>query len=268
MGTIGRVKSQTPPGREFSHLTHAQDPSSSDCVVCNEKHPLYACKTFKALSHDKMMEVTRSHNLCLNCLKPGHYSKKCASLSKCCKCQRPHHTLLHIESKPETQALFSTTGQSEPITMPVSNHAATGFGSNALLMTCQVLVHFPDGIALKARALLDSGSSTSFVSDRLVQNLQLPKTSRDIKISGIAGITHHSPLHSVVNLDISPMHAKCDKINVSATKFGWVLTGRTSSTSLSNHCVTVNHVSTTCGDELLSKFWEVEETPKNHTMDS
>lgn len=75
-------KGQTPnlPGREFSHLTHAQDPSSSDCVECNEKHPLYPCKMFKDLSHDKMVEVARSHNLCLNCLKPGHYSKKCTSL--------------------------------------------------------------------------------------------------------------------------------------------------------------------------------------------
>ena len=83
-------------------------------------------------------------------------------------------------------------------------------------MTCQVLVHSPDGIALKAPALLDSGSSTSFVSDRLAQNLRLPKTSQDIKISGIAGISHHSPLHSVVNFDISPLHTKSDKINVSA----------------------------------------------------
>lgn len=256
---------------------------------------------------------------------------------KCRKCQRPHHTLLHIEPKPETQALLSTTKQSEPVNTPVSHHAATGFASNTLLMTCQVLVHSPDGIALKARPLLDSGSSTSFVSDRLAQNLRLPKTSQDIKISGIAGISHHSPLHSVVNFDISPLHTKSDKINVSAViiprvtsdlpqqpvhhkstwshlhklnladpdfgrpgridillgvdvyanimlqgrrtgppdapvafeiKFGWVLTGKTGPTSFSNHCVTVNHVSTISGDELLSKFWEVEETPKNHSMDS
>ena len=306
-------------------------------MVCNEKHPLYACQTFKALSHDKMMEVIRSHNLCLNCLRPGHYTRKCTSLSKCRKCQRPHHTLLHIEAKPETPALLSTTGRSEPVTTPVSNHAATGFASNTLLMTCQVLVHSPDGIALKARALLNSGSSTSFVSERLAQNLQLPKTSRDIKISGIAGISHHSPLHSVVNFDVSPMHAKSDKINVSAvviprvtsdlpqqpvnqkstwshlhnlnladpdfgrpgridilfgadvyanivlqgrrsgssdapvafeTKFGWVLTGKTSSASVSSHCVVVNHVSTSSGDDLLRKFWEVEETPKSHSLDS
>ena len=204
-------------------------------------------------------------------------------------------------------------------------------------MTCQVLVHSPDGIALKARALLDSGSSTSFVSDRLAQNLHLLKTSQDIKISGIAGISHHSPLHSVINFDISPLHTKSDKINVSAviiprvtsdlpqqpvhhkstwshlhklnladpdfgrlgridillgvdvyanivlqgrrtgppdapvafeTKFGWVLAGKTGPISFSNHCVTVNHVSTISGDELLSKFWEVEETPKNRSMDS
>ena len=52
------------------------------------------------------------------------------------------------------------------------------------------------------------------------------------------------------------------------TKFGWVLAGKTGPISFSNHCVTVNHVSTISGDELLSKFWEVEETPKNHSMDS
>ena len=51
------------------------------------------------------------------------------------------------------------------------------------------------------------------------------------------------------------------------TKFGWVLAGKTGPISFSNHCVTVNHVSTISGDELLSKFWEVEETPKNHSMD-
>ena len=151
-----------------------------------------------------MMEIARSHSLCLNCLKPGHYSKKCTNLSKCRKCQRPHLTLLHIEPKSETQALLSTTKQIEPVTTPVSSHVATGFASNTLLMTCQVLVYFPNGIALKARTLLDSGLSTSFVSDRLAQNLQLPKTSRDIKISGIAGISHYSPLHSVVNFDIPP----------------------------------------------------------------
>ena len=52
------------------------------------------------------------------------------------------------------------------------------------------------------------------------------------------------------------------------TKVGWVLTGRTSSTSFWSHCVTINHASTVSGDELLSKFWEVEETPKNHPLGS
>ena len=183
MATLGKVKTQIPLAE--NSLT------SLTLKICKERHPLYVCKTFKALPHDKMMEVVRNHNLCLNCLKPGHYSKKCTSISKCRKCQRPHHTLLHIESKPDTQALLSTTEQSASVTASISSYTATGFATNTLLMTCQVLVHSPDGIALKARALLDSGSSTSFVSDRLAQNLGLPRTSRAIKISGIAGIPHH-----------------------------------------------------------------------------
>ena len=64
-------------------------------------------------------------------------------------------------------------------------------------MTCQILVHSPDGTSLNARALLDSASSTSFISDGLTEALQLPRSAQNIKISGIAG------LHSV-NFNISP----------------------------------------------------------------
>ena len=113
---------------------------------------------FTDLSHDKMMEVARSHNLCLNCLKPGHYT---------------------------------------PRNVPVLVNVANVKGHITLCCTLnQNLRHKPCS---------------------LQQNrVHLPKTSRDIKISGIAGISHHSPLHSVVNFDISPLHTKSDKINVSA----------------------------------------------------
>lgn len=83
-------------------------------------------------------------------------------------------------------------------------------------MTCQVLVHSPDGATLTARALLDSASSTSFISERLTQALRLPKSPQSIRILGIAGLTHRSPLHSTVSFDISPTSCKDDRINVSA----------------------------------------------------
>ena len=270
----------------------------------------------------------------MNCLKPGHFARQCTNMSRCRRCQKSHHTLIHSDSREAEQTEKpSCTTTAEPATC-TSAHAATGFASNTLLMTCQLLVHSPDGTALKARALLDSASSTSFISDRLTQALQLHKSSRNIKISGIAGLTHHSPLHSVVNFDISPTSSPREKIQVSAvavprvagdlpsqpvhwnaswahlsdlqladpdfgrpgkvdillgidvyanvllhgrrngppdspvafeTKFGWVLAGRTNSSS-SHHCVTSYHVSATSCDQILSKFWEIEESPKNHAL--
>ncbi len=64
-----------------------------------------------------------------------------------------------------------------------------------------ILIHASQ---IKARGLLDSGSSTSFVSQRLVQSLGLPKSSKKLQITGIAGISHNSPLHSISTFHISP----------------------------------------------------------------
>ena len=41
-------------------------------------------------------------------------------------------------------------------------------------MTCQVMVQGPDGFIVQARALLDSGSETSFITEQLAQQLHLP----------------------------------------------------------------------------------------------
>ena len=46
--------------------------------------------------------------------------------------------------------------------------------SDSLLMICRVLVHGPNGSSVESRALLDSASSASFVSERLAQSLRLP----------------------------------------------------------------------------------------------
>ncbi len=83
-------------------------------------------------------------------------------------------------------------------------------------MTCQVLIHSPDGSSICARGLLDSGSTTSFVSERFAQSSQLLKSPQQIGISGIAGISHSSPLHSVATFKISPVLSPQDKMHISS----------------------------------------------------
>ena len=70
------------------------------CVVCRtERHASFTCPEFKSMSREKMISTVRSNKLSLNCLKPGHFSKQCPSQNRCRRCQRPHHTLLHDDSR-------------------------------------------------------------------------------------------------------------------------------------------------------------------------
>lgn len=46
------------------------------------------------------------------------------------------------------------------------------------------------------------------------------------------------------------------------TKFGWVLAGQLDSCDPA-HCIVSHHVSSITGDDLLRRFWEIEENPKS-----
>ncbi len=281
-----------------------------------------------------MLLTVRSNNLCLNCFRTGHMARNCTSVHRCKRCQKTHHTLLHSDAKPPDSRSTTkdppTTEQS--LTANVVS-AQVGSGSNTLLMTCQVLIHAPNGSQIRARGLLDTGSSTSFVSQRLVQSLGLQRSSKNLKITGIAGISHNSPLHSISTFYISPTNSPNEKMPVTAvvvprvtcdlpvqptpfdskwehlsdlnlsdpdfgrpgridillgvdiytevllqgrrkgptgsispvafeTTFGWVLAGKTGKLSTPPDKITNYHVAVTSGDDILRKFWEIEESTK------
>ena len=48
------------------------------------------------------------------------------------------------------------------------------------------------------------------------------------------------------------------------TDFGWVLAGETS-TYVSHLSLTSFHVTTFAGDDMLRRFWEIEESPLKHS---
>ena len=142
------------------------------CVFCKSgKHPLYMCIKFKNLPHDKMLSTLKANDLCINCLKPGHFVRECKSSHRCRKCQKSHHTLLHLEPKNAPDAIQDKDSASAPALPPQSDpvvisHAAVGIKSDLLMMTCLVVVESPSKSSVTARALLDSASSVSFISER------------------------------------------------------------------------------------------------------
>ena len=83
-------------------------------------------------------------------------------------------------------------------------------------MTCRVLVRAPDGSSVEARALLDSASSASFVSERLAQCLRLPRLRQGARIMGIGGLSHESSTQALTRFVVSPARDRGREIDVSA----------------------------------------------------
>ena len=102
------------------------------------------------------------------------------------------------------------------LTVNLTANASTGTAPSSILMTCRVLSRGPEGSSVESRALLDSASSISFVSERLAQALRLPRRRRDAKICGVAGLTHGSHTQSFTNLIVSSMLESTKEIHVNA----------------------------------------------------
>ena len=336
--SAGRRPGPAPFGKVTSFTAANTNPSHSQCVVCKSgHHPLYACPSFKGMTHDERLSALKKNSLCLNCFGSGHFVKQCRSIHKCRKCQRLHHTLLHVEpseNATSTPSDSSLPSNNHPPELIVSNTAVKLMPSS-LLMTCRVLVFAPDGSSVGARALIDNGSTSSFISERLVQSLRLPRSQHKISVWGIAGSLKSSRVRSIANFQVSSTYSDGKKIDLTAivlpkvtcdlpvspvpfdlswshlsglpladpsfgepqrvdlllgadifsdvllhgrrtgppgspvaleTCFGWVLCGgnmdRTALSSV-NFLVTSLHASAVCSDDLLRKFWEIEESPAN-----
>ena len=148
------------------------------CPLCSENHYPYFCGTFEHYSVAQRKEHVKNHNLCNNCLKPGHTASICRSAYKCKTCHGDHNTLLHEEgSAPATQPSQGT--------VHVTSSVDPSESTSTLITTTELMVRGPTGRVARARALLDGGSGISIISNRLQQTLQLQKTNDSMFISGV-----------------------------------------------------------------------------------
>ena len=69
------------------------------CVVCQEKHHLFHCDKFKAMSHQKRLDLVAKCGLCFNCLMNGHRAYECKKQSVCSVpgCCRKDTKFIHVE---------------------------------------------------------------------------------------------------------------------------------------------------------------------------
>ena len=126
-----------------------------------------------------------------NCLSYNHFSKDCPSTKSCRECSRRHHSLIHRgqsshRSMQPAPAASSSTSDTSAHVIP-SLKTAQG-KDRAFLGTCQATVD-AGGRRQKAKALMDSGSSMSFITNRLIQQLKARKIRESTQFTGVSQLS-------------------------------------------------------------------------------
>lgn len=178
----------------------AHPATQETCPFCKSNHKLYLCKTFQLQPVSARALFIKQHGLCTTCL--GVHKQKCRYHFRCGVCKKEHHTLLHRDTKNDIPQAASATSLS----------ASNNFHNDVLLPTAKVKILARDGTELHFKALIDSGSQLSFISDKAVQLLHLKPTDNYVNV---VGITNSSKgIKRCVPIEI---HSLCTPYKISTT---------------------------------------------------
>ncbi|XP_075163097.1 uncharacterized protein LOC142235722 [Haematobia irritans] len=191
--------------------TFQQNVVEPKCPFCpKEAHVIRKCPKFLQMPQTQRLSAVKKGGLCLNCFSKVHSLKNCTSKFSCYKCGKKHNTLLHKDVVNSPSTSTETTTQSsvtQPITSNVSsdrflhpssssslqstnypeNNIQTCFAtgsSNVLLGTALVRVCY-NGLSYGARALVDSGSQGTFISEKLFNSMRLPFKRVCARVTGL-----------------------------------------------------------------------------------
>ena len=148
----------------------------SICLLCPSVHPLYACGVFKKKSINQRLAFVAHHKLCCICFSKEHATINCPADIVCKKCSLNHSTYIHVDDVIVNKDVDVNTVT--PVDIP-TNSSGTTLASNSaddtpssdytFMPTVSVVVNE----SYKTHALLDSGSTNSFITSDAVKCLGL-----------------------------------------------------------------------------------------------
>lgn len=148
------------------------------CKYCsNSNHTLFRCSKFRKLNVQSRHHFILKHSLCFNCLYSGHSSKSCFIKASCFKCQKRHSTLLH--------SCIRIHKENTKIQVNHSEKCKKSLFKRDILPTAIVEVADSSGNTQQIRALLDSSSQISIITESCFNKLNLRSQSENLSSNNL-----------------------------------------------------------------------------------
>ena len=158
-----RIQGSSTPANNGSS-SFVVDTRRSSCLLCKDDHKLYMCKQFRSRSLSERVKYVTDNNLCCVCLSHDHITDACNVNYRCpiSNCNGRHSKYIHVTN---SLSPFSSASNCTVSKLPMNvSH------NNCVLMP---VLHVTVNDTFHTYALLDTGSSTSFCSRRLVTQLNI-----------------------------------------------------------------------------------------------
>ncbi|XP_028415393.1 uncharacterized protein LOC114538415 [Dendronephthya gigantea] len=194
-------KSQYGKATGFATQSTSQSPK---CPQCGSNHWLSRCDKFKKQSLEERQKFVREKKLCINCLSTGHYVRSCEKESFCKVdgCVGKHSTFLHPKLQQPLNNKKNDSKQEEKIpedrrsednhSETQGNNANNGYvkskpgGSSPITGLAIVPIEVKakgSSKTVKTYAFLDSGSNTTFCTEKLLEELETHGTKTKLSLT-------------------------------------------------------------------------------------
>lgn len=167
--------------------------SDYQCAICQRNHLPSRCDKLAQMAVADRRSAVKKANICFNCLQAFHTGALCPFEAACKTCRGKHHTLLHEN---QLNVMLAQTAPPEDVTQRAQNnellendalsehfHHITD-SSVTILATALVPIQY-NGRSIIVRALVDQGSTTNLITEKMSQLLNIPFEHHHTSMTGI-----------------------------------------------------------------------------------
>ena len=206
--------SSQPAGARSQSVPHSRTVSVAQCPYCgNDTHKLLKCEQFHVLSVSDRNAFVKENRICMLCLNVGHFVRDCLSRYRCFNCQRRHSRSLCGHGNggntvgDNNHDNLQTIHQNEQVALSVST-------SGVFMPLVRVLVN-----GVLCVALLDSGSSRTFLTQDMADRLGLVGVDVSFNLSRLNSITQMHTKTATVQVQAANMAGNVYACNVCFTDY-------------------------------------------------